>query len=162
VVALPGGSEGPNPYAPALVVADIPGLIEGAHRGAGLGHEFLRHIARTRVLVHVVDLSRPDPVGAVAVVERELMLHSPELAARPVLVVGNKMDLPEARERWNEFAAAMAARGREAMPISAATGEGVPALLRAVRLRVEAASAPGPEEAAGVVENTASKPGATA
>ncbi|HYM69235.1 MAG TPA: GTPase ObgE [bacterium] len=150
----------PLPGAPGIVVADIPGLIEGAHRGAGLGHEFLRHIARTRVLVHVVDLSGPDPEAAVATVEHELAMHAPELITRPVIVAANKMDLPEARGRWERFAAAMAARGREIVPISAATGEGVPALLRAVQSRLQVAPPRGAEEAAGVAENTAPGPGA--
>ncbi len=116
-----------------IVVADIPGLIEGAHLGHGLGHEFLRHIDRTRVLVHVVDVSQPDAEAAVASVERELALHSPALLERPVLIAGNKMDLPDARAAWDTFAAAMRARGREVLPISAATGEGIPALLAAVQ-----------------------------
>ncbi len=128
------------PDAPGLVVADIPGLIEGAHRGAGLGHEFLRHIERTRALVHVVDLSGADPVGAVAVVERELELHAPQLRERPTVVAGNKIDLPEARARWEGFAAALRAQGRTVLPLSAATGEGVPTLL--VEVRKLAAVAP--------------------
>jgi GTP-binding protein len=122
----------PLPDAPGVVVADIPGLIEGAHRGAGLGHEFLRHIERTRVLVHVVDLAADDPARQLAMVERELTMHSARLADRPTIVAANKMDLPEARERWEAFAARLASQGRVAVPISAATGEGVPALLRAV------------------------------
>jgi len=124
----------PLPDAPGIVVADIPGLIEGAHRGVGLGHEFLRHIERTRVLVHLVDLSGPDPLGAVATVERELELHAPALLARPMVVVGNKMDLPGARAEWPAFAAAIGAQGRTALAISAATGEGIPALLGALRM----------------------------
>ena len=144
----------PLPGAPGIVVADIPGLIEGAHRGAGLGHEFLRHVERTRVLVHVVDFSGPDPEAAVATVERELRMHSPELMIRPVIVAANKMDLPAAREQWERFAAEMAARGREALPISAATGEGVQALLRVVLALLTAARPSGAEEAAAAAENT--------
>ncbi len=123
----------PLPDAPGIVVADIPGLIEGAHRGAGLGHEFLRHIERTRVLIHVVDLSLDDPLGAVATVERELALHAPALRERPTIIAGNKMDLPDARARWPEFAAAITAQGRAVLPLSAATGDGIPALLAALR-----------------------------
>jgi GTP-binding protein len=119
--------------APGIVVADIPGLIEGAHRGVGLGHEFLRHIERTRVLIHVVDLSLDDPLGAVASVERELALHAPGLGERPAIIVGNKMDLPEARARWSEFARAIGAQGKAVLPLSAATGEGIPELLGALR-----------------------------
>jgi len=140
------------------VVADIPGLIEGAHLGHGLGHEFLRHIDRTRVLVHVVDVSQPDPEAAVVSVERELALHSPALLERPVVVAGNKMDLPDARARWDAFAAAMAARGREALPISAATGDGIPALLAAVQALLRRAAPVRAQEAARIAENTAPEP----
>ncbi len=132
----------PLPDAPGIVVADIPGLIEGAHQGTGLGHEFLRHIERTRVLVHLVDLSIPDPLGAVAIVERELELHAPALRARPMLIVGNKLDLPDARARWPEFAAALGAQGRTTLPLSAATGEGIAALLGAMRAMLAASTAP--------------------
>ncbi|MHB8731811.1 MAG: GTPase ObgE [bacterium] len=152
----------PLPDTDGIVVADIPGLIEGAHQGAGLGHEFLRHIDRTRVLVHVVDLSAPDPDGAVATVERELEQHSPALAARPVLMAGNKIDLPEARARSEAFVAAETARGRPVVVVSAATGEGIPALIAALlRLLREAqasppaGASPRPEEEVGADENTA-------
>jgi GTPase len=121
------------PDAPGIIVADIPGLIEGAHRGAGLGHQFLRHIERTRVLVHLIDLSRPDPLGAVATVERELDLYAPALRLRPTVIVGNKLDLPDARARWDEFAETLRARGRTVLPLSAATGEGVAALIQTLR-----------------------------
>jgi GTPase len=132
----------PLPDAPGIVVADIPGLIEGAHRGAGLGHEFLRHIERTRVLIHVVDLSGPDPLDAVGTVERELELHAPALRAKPALIAANKLDLPEARARWQAFAEALRAQGRTVLPLSAATGEGVPALLTALVTLLRAASPP--------------------
>lgn len=122
----------PLPPAGGIVVADIPGLIEGAHRGAGLGHEFLRHIERTRVLVHVVDLSRPDPLADLAVVEHELEHYAPSLVRRPSLVAGNKRDLPEGRDRWPAVAAALRARGRRVVGISAATGEGIPQLVQAM------------------------------
>lgn len=130
----------PLPDAPGVVVADIPGLIEGAHRGAGLGHEFLRHIERTRVLVHVVDLSGPDPLAAVSTVERELELHAPSLRMKPTLIAANKLDLPEARDRWQAFAASLRERGRTVVPLSAATGEGVQALLAALTSLLRAAS----------------------
>ncbi len=149
----------PLPDAPGIVVADIPGLIEGAHRGAGLGHEFLRHVERTRVLVHLVDLSLPDPLEAVAIVEQELALHAPALRTRPTLIVGNKLDLPEARARWPEFSAAVAAQGRTALPLSGATGEGIPALLAALRMMLATAAPAFPEERAeegpSIAENTA-------
>ncbi len=136
----------PLPDAPGIVVADIPGLIEGAHRGAGLGSEFLRHIERTRLLVHVVDLAGHDPEGQLSTVERELAMHAPPLDSRPVIVAANKMDLPEARARWEAFAAGLAARGQRAVAISAATGEGIPALLAAVLGALRASPPPGAEE----------------
>ena len=136
----------PLPDAPGIVVADVPGLIEGAHRGAGLGQEFLRHVERTRVLIHVVDLAGEDPLRRLAVVEGELAQYAPSLEARPTIVAANKMDLPEARAHWEAFRAALAARGRTVLPISAATGEGIPQLLRAVVSLLQAHPAPRPEE----------------
>lgn len=116
----------------SFVMADIPGLIAGAHAGAGLGHEFLRHISRTRVLIHVLDLSpERDPLADLATVNEELRRYDPDLLARPVLVALNKIDLPEARRRVPEVRANVAALGLEAWAISGATGEGVPELLRA-------------------------------
>jgi GTP-binding protein len=115
----------------SFVLADLPGLIEGAHRGAGLGHAFLRHIARTRVLVHVIDLSAADdPLAQYATVEQELRLYDARLATRPVVVALNKIDLPDARARVRAAVAAFAARGLCAVPASGATGEGVEEVLR--------------------------------
>ena len=116
----------------SFVMADIPGLIEGAHRGVGLGHAFLRHVRRTRLLIIVVDASAQeglDPLEAVETTRRELELYDPELARRPAVVAANKMDLPEARARWESLRVTLAERGLEAYPISAATGEGVKELL---------------------------------
>jgi GTP-binding protein len=115
-----------------FVVADIPGLIEGAHKGAGLGHEFLKHIERTRVLVHVVDISSRegrDPVGDFDTVNRELGFYSEKLAKKPQLVVANKMDTEGAEEKFAVFADEMRKRGYEAIPISAVTGKGVNSLV---------------------------------
>ena len=110
-----------------LVVADIPGLIEGAHTGAGLGEEFLRHIERTRLIVHVVDLALADPIADIAVVDAELSAYGRGLMERPRLFALNKLDLFEARER----AAGIAARlGPNSIAVSAATGERVPDLLK--------------------------------
>ncbi|HZJ55495.1 MAG TPA: GTPase ObgE, partial [Myxococcaceae bacterium] len=120
----------------SFVMADIPGLIEGAAEGAGLGHRFLRHVERCRVLVHLVDLSAPGegraPLHDLDVLDRELERYSPELAQKPQIVSANKIDLLEARERLPEFQAAMAGRGVPVFPISAATGEGLGPLLDAV------------------------------
>src|SRR5215210_1323205 len=85
-----------------FVLADIPGLIEGAHRGVGLGHQFLRHVERARILLHVVDAAGPDPVTAYREVRRELELYNPALAVKPELVALNKIDLPAAQERLEE------------------------------------------------------------
>ncbi|HBY92474.1 MAG TPA: GTPase ObgE, partial [Chloroflexi bacterium] len=85
--------------APPYVVADIPGLIEGAHEGKGLGDRFLRHIERTRLLVHLLDGSSPDPLADFQIINQELADYNPRLASRPQFVVFNKIDLPSARER---------------------------------------------------------------
>jgi GTP-binding protein len=123
-----------------FVAADLPGLIEGAHRGAGLGHAFLRHVARTRVLVHVLDLAAPaDPMAQYATLRRELELYDPALLRRPVLVALNKIDLPEARRRLPQAAAALAQHGLQTFGISGATGEGVGTLLHAAADALEAA-----------------------
>jgi GTP-binding protein len=148
----------PLPDAPGIVVADIPGLIEGAHRGAGLGHEFLRHIERTRVLVHVVDLSADAPEQQLLMVERELALYTPPLDTRPVIVAANKLDLAEARARWEAFSTHLAARGRVVVPISAATGEGIPALLQAILRVLQATPRVIPEESPSGEEKTTVKP----
>lgn len=115
-----------------IVVADIPGIIDRAHAGAGLGLRFLRHVERARVLVHVLDASGHDPVADYDNLHREMALYDPKLLEKPEVVVANKMDLPEARERWPQMQNALAARGIRVHPVSAATGEGVPELLAAL------------------------------
>lgn len=130
----------------SFVVADIPGLIEGAHRGAGLGHEFLRHIERTRLLIHLVDLGgweEQDPLTAFEQINKELMSYRVNLSERPQLVAANKMDIPEAQERWESFRQTLLERGYEVFPISAATGGGIPELLRRTVKRL--AEIPKPE-----------------
>ena len=118
----------------SFVMADIPGLIEGASEGAGLGDQFLRHVERCRVLIHMVDLSAQgedrDPVKDWRAINRELEKYSPELAKKPQILAANKIDLPFARERLGGFAKAMKKSAR-VYPISAATGEGIPELLDA-------------------------------
>lgn len=113
-----------------LVLADIPGLIEGAHAGVGLGITFLRHIERTRLLIHVLNGLSPDPIGDYEVLNQELEWFNPFLADRPQIVVFNKMDLPDVQERWPSIRAGLQRRGVEALAISAATGENVQRLLR--------------------------------
>lgn len=123
---------------PVLVLADIPGLIEGAAEGKGLGHRFLRHVERTRVLLHLVDVSAlaEDPVEAERVVAGEIAHYGGELSERPRLVVATKVEDEESRER---AAALFAALDRPPLCVSAATGEGLEAMLEEVdRLLAEA------------------------
>ena len=114
-----------------FVAADIPGLIEGAAEGAGLGHEFLRHIERCRLLLHVVDISGSegrDPVEDIKTINRELAGYSPELAERPQIIVANKSDLIDRNlADLSGFEAYVAGEGYELIYISAATGEYRPA-----------------------------------
>jgi GTP-binding protein len=120
----------------SFVVADIPGLIEGAHAGAGLGDRFLRHLDRTRLLVHLLDASSGapgrTPLRDYEAMNRELALYDPGLAARPQLVVLNKIDLPDVRKRAKQIAAPFARRGIPLAAISAATGEGTAELLESI------------------------------
>ncbi len=117
-----------------LVLADIPGLIEGAHTGAGLGHGFLRHVERTRVLIHLLDGAGENPLGDWAKINQELALYNPELAARPQIVVLNKMDLEETSLLWwPEVQAAARQHGFEALSISAVSGQGVRTMLYRVK-----------------------------
>jgi len=119
----------------SFVLADIPGLIEGAHRGLGLGHRFLRHVSRTTMLIHLLDVSGltgRDPLADYDAINRELRAFDETLAAKPQLVVANKLDLVEARDRFPAVREAFAARGIELWSISAATGEGVAALMREI------------------------------
>ena len=106
-------------------IADVPGLIEGASSGAGLGHAFLRHVERTRVLVHVVDGSDPDPAWDHDVIRDELEAHDPALLDKPMIVVFNKMDLPAAVEKWPAFRDARAADGLPCVAVSAEASEGL-------------------------------------
>lgn len=127
-----------------LVLADIPGLIEGAHQGVGLGYDFLRHIQRTRVLIHLLDGLAQDPLLDFIQINTELALFDPGLAQKPQIVGVNKMDLPEVRQRWPEIQRALKRHLKhtpkinlagEPYPISAATGENVrPLLYRAAQL----------------------------
>jgi GTP-binding protein len=113
----------------SLVLAEIPGLIEGAHLGRGLGHDFLRHITRTRVLIHLVDGGSAAPAEDVAQVNAELGLFDAALAREPQLVAVNKIDLPQVRSRMAEIGSTFSAVGTSPLFISAATGEGVDELM---------------------------------
>lgn len=116
----------------ALVMADIPGLIEGAHMGVGLGHAFLRHVQRTRVLIHLLNGASDTPLADYSQINSELALYDEQLAQKPQIVVFSKMDLPEAQARWPEVQASLAERGVEAMAISAATQNNIPNLVQRV------------------------------
>jgi len=120
----------------SFVVADVPGLIEGAHEGKGLGHEFLRHIERSALIAHVVDLSGGyedrDVLADYDVIERELELHAADLASRPRVVVGNKCDVPGAEKASARLRAQAEADGRRYFEISAVTGEGLDPMIRAL------------------------------
>lgn len=116
-----------------IVLVDIPGLMEGAHEGTGLGLDFLRHIERTRVLVHLVGGDSPDPLGDFAAINQELDLFNPELLEKPQLVVFNKMDLPIAQERWPAFEAAITEKGYTVMQISAIAHQNLDELLYQVQ-----------------------------
>lgn len=116
----------------SFVLADLPGLIEGAASGVGLGHDFLRHIERTKVILHVLDVSGMDgrdPVEDFDKINKELALYSERLAKRHQLVVANKMDLPDAQENYERVAEYVTSKGYEIMKVSAATGEGLQALM---------------------------------
>lgn len=116
----------------SFVVADIPGLIEGAHRGAGLGHRFLKHVERTRLLVHILEFSHMperDPLREYHALNRELALFDQRLSEKPQVVVVNKIDLPQVREGLEELTPVFAGLGVRLFPVSAVTGEGIPALL---------------------------------
>lgn len=113
-------------WAEPFVVADIPGLIEGAHKGTGLGIRFLRHIERTRILVHLIDVSAMDmnnPLKAYTTVNKELAMYNQELTEKPQIVVLNKMDLPDVREAAKKFQDAI--KEKQVVLISALTGQGI-------------------------------------
>ena len=123
----------------SLVLADIPGLIEGAHQGIGLGHDFLRHIQRTRVLIHLLDGMAEDPLLDFAQINSELALFDPELSNKPQVVALNKIDIPEVQERLQLIVKGLKKRGHEITAISALAGTNVRELLyRAAKLLDEA------------------------
>lgn len=124
VVGIDGGG--------SFVLADIPGLIEGAHEGIGLGFEFLRHVERTRLLLHVVDVAGVDgrdPLNDFDTINAELKQYNPKLAERPQVVAANKVDLPDGRDNLESFTKAIEEKGYKVFPISAATNKGVKELM---------------------------------
>jgi len=129
------------------VVADVPGLIEGAHQGHGLGHRFLSHLERTKVLVHLVDVSSGsgrDAVDDFEIISRELALFpgrdasGERLEDKPLIAAANKIDALDDPSRLERLSAHLRAKGIPLYPVSAATGEGLPALLEAMWTQVNA------------------------
>jgi GTP-binding protein len=134
----------------SFVVADLPGLIEGAHRGAGLGIQFLRHIERTRLLAHVIDLSSMsgrEPVADFHVIEREMKEFSARIAAKPKVVVASKLDALDDPSRLERLRAFCETEGLELHPVSAVTGEGIEALKMALARKLDQVPAQEPEDA---------------
>jgi len=141
----------------SFAVADVPGLIEGAHRGQGLGHQFLRHLERTSVLVHLVDVTSAtgrDPAHDLDTVRKELELFHPALAAKPQIVAANKMDAVDDPDRVTTLEQRAAELGLPFLRISGATGEGLPELLEAMWQRLAEKNAP-PDESAPTLETPA-------
>lgn len=123
----------------SMVVADIPGIIEGAHEGVGLGHEFLRHVERTRILIHVIDVSGSEgrnPLEDFRVLNEELKKHSTVLAEKKQIIAANKMDIAS-DEDYSAFEKEMTAMGYKVFPISAATNKGVDSLIKHVYEQVQ-------------------------
>lgn len=140
----------------SFVVADLPGLIEGAHKGVGLGHQFLRHAERTSLLLHMVDIAAVegrDPICDFETINEELRLYSHELAKKPQIVVANKMDLPNAHENLRRCLPYWRQRGYEVFAISALTGEGIEPLVYRMAELVKAMqpTAPLPEASEEVI-----------
>jgi GTP-binding protein len=128
-------------YEHSFVMADIPGLIDGAANGIGLGHDFLRHVERTKVIIHVIDASGiegRDPVEDYYKINKELKLYSEKIARRPQVIAANKMDLPEARENYKRLEELAKKEGRQIFPISAATKEGLKELIECVAKLLDA------------------------
>lgn len=141
----------------SFVLADIPGLIEGAHKGVGLGHDFLRHVERTKILLHILDVSGMDgrdPIEDFDKINEELALYSEKLARRKQLVVANKMDLPEAQENFERVAEYVKSKGCDIIKASAATGEGLDILMnKAFALLQEYVPEPEEEDVVGLIED---------
>ncbi len=137
------GVVAPDPLSPTFVVADLPGLIAGAAQGAGLGHQFLRHVERCRLLVHLVDLAAFEGSARddLETVERELADFDPDLLRRPRVLVGSKRDAAR-DERRRELVAAAAERGLAYLEISAVTGDGIDPLVAELARRLSAPAAP--------------------
>jgi GTP-binding protein len=143
----------------SFLLADIPGLIEGAHQGVGLGFDFLRHVERNRMLLHVVDVAGVDgrdPVEDFEKINEELRLYDPKLAERPQVVAANKTDLPQGMENLERFRSAVEAKGYKVFPISAASNTGVMELMQyiAAQLKELPEAAPLADEGKEVIYRT--------
>jgi len=130
-----------------FVLAEIPGIIEGAHRGLGLGHDFLRHAERTRLLIHLLDGSSDSPLADMKQVNDELSRFNPVLAEKPQLIVVNKIDIPNVRERIPELERELGQGESQVFFISAASTEGVPSLMAKAHEVLDTTSMPQPSEA---------------
>jgi GTP-binding protein len=131
----------------SFVLSDLPGLIEGAHRGAGLGHRFLKHMARCRAIIHLIDASQDrDLLADFEAINQELTLFDPALGRKTQIVAANKVDVPEARERAEALVKKLKRRKIQVHLVSGATGEGLPALLDATVLALDRAPVPVPLE----------------
>src|SRR5437870_6863529 len=131
----------------SFVLSDLPGLIEGAHRGAGLGHRFLKHMARCRAIIHLVDAAQDrDLVADFDAINRELELFDAALGRKPQVIAANKIDIPEARERAEALQRQLKHRKLDVHLVSGASGEGLPELLDAVVRALDAAPLPTPLE----------------
>jgi GTP-binding protein len=149
--------DGTRRDARSFVIADIPGLVEGASDGVGLGHRFLRHVERTRLLLHLITLHddaseypegyQPDrtPLGDYDIIRRELLRYSPDLAARKEIVAMTKADLPYVRDAYPALKAAFAERGVELHLVSAASHDGLDALVSLLRETLSTIARPAPE-----------------
>lgn len=145
VVETPGSTLGDEEL---FVLADVPGLIAGAHTGAGLGHRFLRHVERAPILVHVVDASRADAIDAYNTVRSELEAYRADVAAKPEVIAANKLDLPGGRQGLARLQAALP--NRTVIGTSTVTNEGIPALLEAVSRVLATLPAPAEVDSGGV------------
>lgn len=129
-----------------LVLADIPGLIEGAHQGVGLGFSFLRHIQRTRVLIHMLDGLSEDPLSDFSQINSEMALFDEKIVEKPQIVAYNKMDLPDVQERWPEVEQALTKLGFEVIPLSTVTHENIQKLMWRAAALLDEAPEPQPVE----------------
>ncbi len=129
-----------------MVLADIPGLIEGAHQGVGLGFSFLRHIQRTKVLIHMLDGLSEDPISDFSQINSEMALFDEKIAEKPQVVAFNKMDLPSVQARWPEVKEQIESLGYQVIPVSTVTHENIKTLMWQAHERLQEAPEPEPVE----------------